>query len=120
MDRRLAEKVGGLDVLWGSLDNFLARAFGFWVMKGDETISHCCPVYLGDRRFETGVATNEKYRRQGFATLAACAFIARCLDEGLMPEWSCYYVNEASKSLALKLGFVAKPDVEVHYVRMQK
>ena len=86
MDRRLAEGVHGLDLLWGSLDNFFSRAFGFCVMHDDEMVSRCCPVSLGDRRFETGVETAEKYRRQGYATLAACAFIEHCLEQGLMPE----------------------------------
>ena len=119
MDRRLAEGVHELDLLWGSLDNFFSRAFGFCVMHDDEMVSRCCPVALGDRRCETGVETAEKYRRQGYATLAACAFIEHCLEQGFMPEWGCFY-NVASKSLALKLGFVQKPDVEVHCVRLQE
>jgi len=120
MDSQLALRSDpGLDILWGGVDNFVARAFGFCVLRDDEIISRCSPVALGDRRFETGVNTAEKYRRQGFATLAGCAFIERCIEEGFLPEWGCYY-NTASKGLALKLGFVSKPDVQVHYVKLQK
>jgi RimJ/RimL family protein N-acetyltransferase len=105
MDRDLALRSDpSHEILWGSIDNFYARAFGFCVLKGDEIVSRCSPVALGDRRFETGVNTQERYRQQGFATLACCAFIERCLEGGFLPEWGCYY-NKASKALALKLGF---------------
>jgi RimJ/RimL family protein N-acetyltransferase len=118
MDRRLAmESDPSHEILWGSIDNFIARAFGFCVLKGDEIVSRCSPVALGDRRFETGVNTKESYRQQGFATLACCAFIERCLEGGFLPEWGCYY-NKASKALALGLGFVPQPDVVVHYVKL--
>jgi len=120
MDQQLAlEADAGVVKLWGSVANFLTRAFGYCLMRGDEIISRVSPVALGDRRFETGAHTAEPYRRQGMATLAGCAFISRCLDEGLLPEWGCYY-NEASGALARRLGFVAKPDVIVHYVKMEK
>jgi RimJ/RimL family protein N-acetyltransferase len=120
MDRHLVERSDpGLGTLWGSIDNFLARAFGFCVLRDDEIVSRCSTVALGDRRFETGVGTEERYRRQGFATLAACAFIERSLELNLAPEWGCYY-NVASRALALKLGFVSKPDVEVHYANIAR
>jgi RimJ/RimL family protein N-acetyltransferase len=120
MNRQLAlQSDSGLDFLWGGIDNFIAKAFGYCVLKEDEVVSRCSPVALGDKRFETGVGTVEAYRRRGLATVACCAFIEHCLDEGLAPEWGCYY-NVASKSLALKLGFVSRPDVEVHYVELHE
>ncbi len=118
MDQRLAlESDSGLDFLWGGIDNFITRAFGYCVLVEGEVVSRCSPVALGDRRFETGVGTVEAYRRRGLATVACCAFIQHCLEVGLQPEWGCFH-NVASKSLALKLGFVSGPDVEVHYVKL--
>ena len=84
MDRRLAlESDSGLDFLWGGIDNFIARAFGYCVLKDGHVVSRCSPVALGDRRFETGIGTVEPYRRRGLATAAACGFIEHCLEEGL-------------------------------------
>jgi hypothetical protein len=118
MDRRLAlQSDPSHEILWGSIDNFIAKAFGFCVLKGDEIVSRCSPVALGDRRFGIGVDTKEGYRRRGFATLACCAFIERCLEEDFLLEWGCFY-NDASRALALKLGLVRQPDVIVHYVKL--
>jgi hypothetical protein len=108
-----------LDFLWGGIDRFIARAFGYCVLAGDQVVSRCSPVALGDKRFETGVGTVEAYRRRGLATLACCAFIEHCLAVGLAPEWGCID-EEPSKALALKLGFVSAAQVEAYLVTLPK
>jgi len=117
IDSQLAEGLPGVDSSWGSVDNFLAKGFGFCVMKDDKIISRCSTVHVGGRRTETAIKTDEEYRRQGFATLAACAYIEYCLESNLLPEWGCFY-NEASGLIAEKLGFVHRRDVQVNYVKV--
>jgi RimJ/RimL family protein N-acetyltransferase len=116
-DRELAEQIPGIVEFWGSIDSFLSEGFFFCVMKDDEMISRSGTVFVGDGRAEIGVETVRPFRRQGFATLAACACIERCLEAGLLPQWGCFY-NPASGALAEKLGFVEKAGVEVNYVRI--
>jgi RimJ/RimL family protein N-acetyltransferase len=116
-DRELAQRIPGIAELWGSVDNFLSQGFFLCVMKGDEMISRSGTVFVGDGRAEIGVETAEPFRRQGFATLAACACIERCLEMGLHPQWGCFY-NPASGRLAQKLAFEEKEGVEVYYVRI--
>ena len=118
-DRELARQIPGAAELWGSLDSFMARGFGFCVLHGEAMVSRCQPVFIGDGRAELGVGTNADYRRRGLATLAGCACIEHCLDLGLKPEWGCFY-NEASGALARRLGFVQQPDLKVHYVRVER
>ena len=55
-------------------------------------------------------------RQHGFATLAACACIEHCLQEGLRAEWDCFELAP-SMNLARTLGFVEKRQVELHFVR---
>ncbi len=108
-DRALAEGQG-LAEFWGSLDAFLERGFGFGVIKGDEVVSRCHTVMIGAGEAEINIETAAAYRRQGFATLAACAFIEHCLTVDLEPAWSCWDYNVASHNLAERLGFVYRGD----------
>ncbi len=117
IDGQLAEGLPGVDSSWGSIDNFLTRGFSFCVMKGDEIISKCSTVHVGGGRTETAINTEKEYRRQGFGTLAACAYIEHCLENNLLPEWGCFY-NEASGLIAEKLGFTQRRDVQVNYVKV--
>lgn len=112
-DRALVESANGVIDFWGSAEQFLSHGLGYAVLRGDEVISRCHTVLAGDRRMEISIETVEPYRRQGFAQLAACAFIEHCLREGLHPDWSCWMSNEASGKLAQKLGFHREADVQV-------
>ena len=117
-DCTLAENTELAD-FWGSLDTFLARGVGFAVMKGDEVVSRCHTVMVGGGEAEISIETAEPYRRRGFATLAACAFIEQCLEQGLRPAWSCWDNNIPSQILAQKLGFNHPVDVPVIYTKVK-
>jgi len=101
---------------WGTVDAFLSGGFGFAVTKADELVSVCWTMLVGEGIAELAVETAESHRRQGFATLAACACIDHCLENGMRPEWDCFELP-ASMNLAQKLGFVKKLEVEVQMVR---
>jgi GNAT superfamily N-acetyltransferase len=96
---------------------YLAMRFGFCVLRGESRVSSCPTVFVGVRMAETGVGTEELYRRQGVATLAAYAYLEHCLVNPVQPKWGCYY-NVASEGLAQKLGFTNRRDVEVMYVHV--
>jgi RimJ/RimL family protein N-acetyltransferase len=117
-DRGLAQGVG-LEEFWGSLDNFLARGFGFAALRGDEVVSRCHTVMVGDGRAEISIETAEPYRRRGLGALAARAFIEHGLAQGVQPVWSCWSTNTASVQMAEKLGFVARADMPVVYTIME-
>jgi RimJ/RimL family protein N-acetyltransferase len=117
-DRTLAEDTELAD-FWGDLDNFLVHGFGFAVMKGEEVISRCHTVMVGGGEAEISIETAETCRRQGFATLAACAFIEQCLEQGLHPAWSCWDNNTPSQILAHKLGFNHPVDVPAIYTKVK-
>ncbi len=117
-DRALADSTELAD-FWGNPDNFLARGVGFAVMKGDEVISRCHSVMVGGGQAEISIETAEAYRRQGFATLAACAFIEGCIEQGLRPAWSCWDNNIPSQILAQKLSFNHPVDVPAIYTKVK-
>jgi RimJ/RimL family protein N-acetyltransferase len=117
-DRFLAGGVG-LAEFWGSLDRFLNNGIGFAVMKSDEVISRCHTVMVGNKQAEISIETAEPYRRQGFATLAGCAFIEYCLENGLYPTWSCWDNNIACQILAQKLGFNHPVEIPAIYSKVK-
>lgn len=116
-DRVLAE---GQDLaeFWGSIDAFLRHGFGFAVTQGDEVVSRCHTVLVGAKMAEISISTAEPYRRRGFATRAACAFIDHCLAIGVTPAWSCWDNNTVSRYLAEHLGFVQENVTRAYVVRL--
>lgn len=102
---------------WGDADAFLAGGFGYAVVKEGELVSVCWTMLLGGGIAELAVETVESHMRQGFATLAGCACIERCLERGLRPEWDCFELP-ASMNLARKLGFTKTLEVDLHFVAL--
>jgi RimJ/RimL family protein N-acetyltransferase len=87
-------------------------------LKDNEIACECSSVFIGGGAVEINIHTNEKYRRQGLAAIAATAFISECLDRGLHPNWECWWDNQPSISLAQKLGFEPVKDHPVLLVEL--
>ncbi len=104
-DDALAEGQGFAE-FWGSVDRFLDRGIGYAVIRDDEVVSRCHSVMVGAGEAEISVETAEPHRRQGYAIMAASAFIERCLEVGLRPAWSNWAYNAPSRALAQRLGFI--------------
>ena len=114
MDAALAEEAGAL-ASWASLEDFLTHGIGFALLHGAEIASACLSVFASPSRVEIDVHTAEAYQRQGLACLTAAALIEACLQQGKQPNWECFWENEPSTALALKLGFSQLPDYPVYF-----
>ncbi len=89
-----------------SPEAFVHRGLAYCIKEGEKVVSivaAAMPIY--DDEFEIQILTddNPKYRRKGFATIAAAALLKESLERGLTPHWDAD--NEISTKLALKLGF---------------
>jgi RimJ/RimL family protein N-acetyltransferase len=100
---------------WGSLESYTAHGYGFVLLQGNEPVSSCISVFASETTDEISVHTEEKYQRQGWATVTAACFITECLTRGRTPNWECFWENEPSVKLAQKLGFVMVEDYPVWY-----
>jgi RimJ/RimL family protein N-acetyltransferase len=109
IDADLIAQVGGVpfpvDVFWNSMEDFLARGFGFCLLRGSEVVSTCFAPFVVDGMAEVDIHTAEAYRGRGFAALTASAFVEHTLAGGLRPNWECFWDNTPSYRLAEKLGF---------------
>lgn len=109
---------GALELLWCSTSAFLSKGLGFCLLDGEQILSMCFSPFVGGSLREIGVDTQPDYRRRGYATLTAAAFISQCLQNGLTPVWECWADNAPSLNLAEKLGFEAVAAYPVYFIEL--
>lgn len=114
MDEALAERLG-LPPSWRSPREFVQEGLGFAILSGEQIVSSCTSVFACRRGLEMDVNTAEEFRGRGLASIVAAAFIRECLRQGRAPNWECFWENEPSTQLALKLGYQIKEDYPVTY-----
>lgn len=114
VDAALADRLGAART-WPSTQDYLARGLGFVILKDDEIAAACTSVFGCSTGLEIDVFTAEPFRRAGLATAVAAVFIQECLNGGRQPNWECFWDNELSTALALKLGYALKQDYPVVY-----
>ncbi|MFW9923571.1 MAG: GNAT family N-acetyltransferase, partial [Candidatus Thorarchaeota archaeon] len=97
------------EMFYGSIDNFIAKGFGFCALsESGELASLCtCANPMFNNEFEIDIVTDQNHRRKGLATITAAYLIEYSLLNGLVPHWDA--ANEISTNLALKLGYT-KPE----------
>lgn len=113
IDRELAERTGVAYGTWRNIDDFLSKGFGFCLTEDDRIVSTCSTVFVGDGEAEIDISTTESYRRRGYATLVAAAFVEHSLGHGIRPNWACWRERTSSVALARKLGFADQPEIPV-------
>jgi len=109
----LSSDVGGLESVReemcserASVEDFLARSFGLCPVHSNEVAGWCMSEYNVGDRCEIGIATAEKHRRQGIATLATWSFLAEAYRRRYTRVgWDCWTRNVASVATARKAGF---------------
>lgn len=90
---------------FGSVEDFLRDGIGVALMEGDEICSEAYALFLGAGKFEIGIVTHEKYRKQGCAAIATQHLAHLCEERGYPPHWSYFEGNMASAATARKIGF---------------
>lgn len=114
VDESLAAQAN-LPPSWKSPTDFTSNGMGFALMDGEKIVSLSASVFASSARVEIDIHTEEEYRRRGFASITASALIEECLQKGKQPNWECFWENEESTALALKLGFDQLPDYPVYF-----
>ncbi|MDD1771506.1 MAG: GNAT family N-acetyltransferase [Methanomassiliicoccales archaeon] len=119
LDERTADMVKGTVVpsaFWNSTHHFVRKGMGFSVFVDDAPVSTAFSAFVHGDAWEIGIETAAAHRRNGYAALAAIAFIENCLGNGLTPVWSCRTENTGSYRLATKLGF--EPTFQLPFYRL--
>ncbi len=88
-----------------SVQDFLARKFGYCVQEDHTLLGWCLSEYNHEDRCEVGIETMSQYRKLGVGVITASALIAHALAQGITKiGWHCWKDNEPSSALAIKLG----------------
>ena len=102
-----------------SIEDFLQKSFGYCALCGTEIVGWCMSEYNVDNRCELGIATVERYRRRGIATVTGTAVISHAVSRGITDiGWHCWADNEASIRTAQRPGFRKERDYTVHLVNI--
>lgn len=100
-------------LFWDNADNFLKEGEGFCVVKSGDAAAWAFSAAVSSDEIDIGIETNEHYRHQGLAVIAASMMIRYALNSGKKPVWACHYTNIASQKLAEKLGFEKKSECRI-------
>lgn len=97
-----------------SVEDFLQKSFGLCLVHEHEIVGWCLSEYNHADGCEIGIAVSPPYRRRGFATLLASAFIEYAHLQGITHiGWHCEASNTPSIATALKVGFEKVLDYSV-------
>ncbi|MBP5452157.1 MAG: GNAT family N-acetyltransferase [Treponema sp.] len=108
-DSELYEKVpwkGFHERVYGSKENFLKIAFGFYAIENAEICSESEMAFTARGYTEVGIITDDDKQRKGFAFAVCVKTLEEVEKRGLKPIWSCDVENIASMKLSEKLGFI--------------
>ena len=91
---------------WKNTADFLKRAFCFYIVKDSkEIVSFAMTDWATENYIIMGIDTDEKYRKQGFASIVSAAAAEYCISRDIDLRWFCSSENIGSWKTAEKVGF---------------
>jgi GNAT superfamily N-acetyltransferase len=88
-----------------SVEDFLAKSFGFVLVYENQVAGFCMSEYNTDDRCEIGIATFPPHQRRGLATQMAQTCMAYARTQGITKiGWHCWENNSSSGATARKAG----------------
>jgi GNAT superfamily N-acetyltransferase len=97
------------------VSDFLQRGFGYALVVNGDPGGAAYTALVNSKGIEISIYIEEKYRRQGAATLLGARLALEALRRGLRPNWDA--ANPESLKLARKLGYVFSGDYEAYVYR---
>lgn len=99
-----------------SVEDFLAKSFGFCAIRDGAIVAWCMSEYNAAGRCEIGIWTHEDHRQRGLALATASAVIERAIAAGISTiGWHCWASNAPSIATARKLGFTLAVNYPVYF-----
>lgn len=108
--------VDEIELMWGSVEAFIRKGFGYCAVKDNEVLSWCTGEYFSSEYCGIGIETVEPYQGKGIASAAASGFLRHCRENGKIPHWDCWKNNIPSVKTAEKVGFEKLADYEIIFL----
>ena len=106
-----------LEQMWGTVDIFLTKGFGYCAIKDDNIAAWCTGEYFSKNWCGIGIETYEEYQGQGIATAATIEIVKYCKELNKTPHWDCWKKNIPSVKTAEKTGFEKLMDYEIIFLK---
>ena len=90
---------------WGGPTGLAASGLAWGAFEEAALVSVAAPFFVGDRFEDIGVVTEAPHRGRGLSLACAGEVAREIRQRGRTPSWSTSPDNEASLSVARKLGF---------------
>ncbi|RUT46583.1 GNAT family N-acetyltransferase [Paenibacillus anaericanus] len=94
-----------INLFWSSQNDFKKKGYGFAAIDGSEIIGVCYSSFVTLDTHAIGVETVARYQNNGVGTYLATLLVEEIINNGFRSYWDCSLDNEASRKLALRLGF---------------
>jgi GNAT superfamily N-acetyltransferase len=90
---------------WPSFERFYYHGVGYMMVYKNEIVSVCFSGVVAGNVHGIDIETLPHHQGKKLALKVAHAFVQECLENGITPYWDCMEINEASVSIAEKIGF---------------
>lgn len=120
MDTALLMQIRGQDHFidisdFESPDDFSERGIGFYADVNGEIIGAAYSSLVCSTGIEISLFVEDKYRRQGVATVLSANLVRWCLENNMDAHWDA--ANPESCKLAEKLGYVPLGTYQAYYLK---
>ncbi|MBX9838549.1 MAG: GNAT family N-acetyltransferase, partial [Silvanigrellaceae bacterium] len=106
-----------LSLAAGGSNNFLENCFGYALVdEQGNWLAQAYGAFIGGDECEIGIITHPDHRGKGYIFYPLYAVMQECLNQDLVPVWSCNTENIASLKTALKFGF----KINRHYAFLKR
>jgi len=94
-----------IDQFWETQEDFYNKGYGYAAIEGFEIIGVCYSSFVTKEKHAIGVETLPQHHKRGVGTSLAALVAKDIAQNGFDSYWDCSLSNEASKKIALRLGF---------------
>lgn len=103
--------------MWGTVESFLSKGYGFCAIKDESVAAWCTGEYFSKNWCGIGIETYEPYQGQGIATATTVEMLKYCKAQNKIPHWDCWKNNIPSVKTAEKAGFEKLMDYEIFFFK---
>jgi RimJ/RimL family protein N-acetyltransferase len=90
---------------WETQEDFYNKGYGYAAIEGSEIIGVCYSSFVTKKVHAIGIETLPQHQKRGVGTCLASLVVKEIAQNGYSSYWDCSQSNEASRKLALRLGF---------------
>nr|WP_241674782.1 GNAT family N-acetyltransferase [Paenibacillus luteus] len=94
-----------INQFWETHEDFYEKGYGYVAIKDFEIIGVCYSSFVTKKVHAIGIETLPQHHKRGVGTCLASLVAKDIAQNGYSSYWDCSQSNEASRKLALRLGF---------------